>query len=318
MLELRTFGGLSIEANGTPWTGAPAQRKTLALLALLAGHPRGLSRDKLIGYLWPETDATHGRNLLRQGCYALRRDLHEDNLFLGSTELRLNLAALTSDVQAFEDALQRGDLAQAIDLHAGPFLDGFYLSESNEFERWVEAERGRLTKRVCAALETLATEAAARGDYRCAAERWRQLAALDPVNSRAALGLMTALAARGEVAEALQHGRAYEALVRQELGTAPVAAIIDLTSRLRLEPAAAEGVTTDELRLGETAGARRRTVGYEKERAALRASLEAAIKGRGSMLCISGEPGSGKTTLVEDVLGELVVTDRPSHISRGP
>ena len=56
MVELRTFGGLSIEANGAPPTGAAAQRKTLALLALLARHPRGLSRDKVIAYLWPETD----------------------------------------------------------------------------------------------------------------------------------------------------------------------------------------------------------------------------------------------------------------------
>ena len=48
MVELRTFGGLSIEANGAPPMGAAAQRKTLALLALLARHPRGLSRDKVI------------------------------------------------------------------------------------------------------------------------------------------------------------------------------------------------------------------------------------------------------------------------------
>src|SRR6266702_4314223 len=110
MLELRTFGGLSLEANGAPPPGAAAQRKTLALLALLARHPRGLSRDKLISYLWPETDDEHGRSLLRQGCYALRRDLNADDLFLGSTELRLNPAVVTSDVQLFEEALGRGDL----------------------------------------------------------------------------------------------------------------------------------------------------------------------------------------------------------------
>src|SRR2546426_3857243 len=47
--------------------------RSLALLALLARHPRGLSRDKLIAYLWSETDAEHGRSLLRQACYALDR-----------------------------------------------------------------------------------------------------------------------------------------------------------------------------------------------------------------------------------------------------
>src|SRR2546428_11202921 len=61
MVALRTFGGLSIEANGAPPTGAAAQRQTLALLALLARHPRGLSRGKPITHPLPETDASHRR-----------------------------------------------------------------------------------------------------------------------------------------------------------------------------------------------------------------------------------------------------------------
>jgi DNA-binding SARP family transcriptional activator len=54
MLHLTTFGGLSVEIDGTPGSGAAQQRKTLALLALLAvAGPRGLSRDRLIALLWP-------------------------------------------------------------------------------------------------------------------------------------------------------------------------------------------------------------------------------------------------------------------------
>src|SRR5881409_4496857 len=103
MLELRTFGGLSIKDHGAPITGAATQRKTLALLSLLAAAGKnGLSRDKLVAYLWPESDAEHGRSLLKQACYALRRDLHEHELLLGATELRLNHDVITSDVQGFE------------------------------------------------------------------------------------------------------------------------------------------------------------------------------------------------------------------------
>ncbi len=235
MVELRTFGGLSIEANGAPPMGAAAQRKTLALLALLARHPRGLSRDKAIAYLWPETDAEHGRSLLRQACYALRRDLNEDKLFLGSTELRLNTAVLTSDVQAFEDALQRGELACAVDRYRGPFLDGFYLSEAGEFERWLDAERAHLAKQFGDALVTLGKETAASGDHRAAADWWRRVTALDPLSSQAALGLMTALVAAGESAEAIKHARAHEAFLRQEMGTAPDAAVLALVKQLCAE-----------------------------------------------------------------------------------
>src|SRR5213592_4572927 len=165
MLHLKTFGGLSVAIDDAPGGGAAQQRKTLALLALLAAAGKtGLSRDKLIAYLWPESDAEHGRSLLKQACYALRRDLHTPELFLGGTELRLKPDAVSSDVQTFEDALERRDAAQAIALYTGPFLDGFYLSESVEFERWVEAKRERLRQRAGEALETLAADAAARGD----------------------------------------------------------------------------------------------------------------------------------------------------------
>src|SRR5947199_10226922 len=61
LVELRTRGGLSIEANGTSCPGAPAQRKTLALLALLAPHPRGFGPDKLSADLGPEAGAAQAR-----------------------------------------------------------------------------------------------------------------------------------------------------------------------------------------------------------------------------------------------------------------
>jgi serine/threonine-protein kinase len=233
MLELRTFGGLSVEANGAPLTGAAVQRKTLALLALLAAAGKnGLSRDKLIAYLWPETDTEHGRNLLNQACYALRRDLREREVLLGGSELRLNQAVVASDVQAFVAALQRGDSEAAVQVYTGPFLDGFFVSGAPELERWVDAERAQLAKQCTDALVALAKAAAVRGDHRAAADWWRRLTALDPLSSHAALGLMKALVAAGESAAAIKHARAHEAFLQQEMGTAPDAALLALVKQL--------------------------------------------------------------------------------------
>src|SRR5881409_3891038 len=202
MLELRTFGGLSIKDDGAPITGAATQRKTLALLALLAAAGKnGVSRDKLIAYLWPESDTEHGRNLLNQACYTLRRDLRERGLLVGAGELRLSQDVLASDLQVFEDALQRGDAEAAVRAYAGPFLDGFFVTGAPEFERWVDTERAQLAKQFSNALVALAKGAAARGDHRAAGDWWRRLTAVDPLSSQAALGLMTTLVAAGESAE---------------------------------------------------------------------------------------------------------------------
>lgn len=245
MLRLKTFGGLSVAVADAPASGAGQQRKTLALLAILAAGDRtGVSRDKLVAYLWPEADAEHARGLLKQACYALRRDLQQPDLFLGTTELRLNPAVIASDVQAFEAALERRDDAQAAVHYTGPFLDGFYLSDSVEFERWVEVERKRLGQRADAALERLATAATARGAHLDAVEWWRRLLALDRLNSRVALGLMNALAATGDRGGALRVAREHETLLHEELDAAPDARIVALTERLRAEPEPLPGAIT--------------------------------------------------------------------------
>ncbi len=59
------------------------------------------------------------------------------------------------------------------------------------------------------------------------------------------------------------------------------------------------------------------TVGREKERAELGAGFASVSAGRGMMLCVSGEPGIGKTTLIEDFLSELAASGRPCAIARG-
>lgn len=238
MLHLSTFGGLSVTVGEAPGGGAGRQRKTLALLALLASAGRsGLSRDKLIAYLWPEADAEHARGLLKQACYVLRRDLHAPDLLQGPTELRLNPTIIESDIQLFEAALERGDVSQAVGIYAGPFLDGFYLHDSADFEYWVEAQRDRLGRLFCEALEKLASAAAMQGDSRAAVGYWRRLSSLDPFNPRATLGLMHVLAAAGDLAGALEVAQEHQARFDKELDVGPDPAVVDLAEELRIQSA---------------------------------------------------------------------------------
>lgn len=227
--RLETFGGLAlVNSVGTP---VPAQRRRLALLAVVAAAGRrGISRDKVLAYLWSESSAANARHGLEQLLYALRRQLHP-SLFAGADPLRLNADAITSDVAAFDEACDRGDLSAAAALYRGPFLDGFYISDAGDFERWVEVERARLAERYAGALAQLGQQASAEGDTSAAVDAWRKLVALDPISSRSTLGLMNALVTAGEPAEAIRQGRAYEVLVRAE-GADPATPIVALTRRL--------------------------------------------------------------------------------------
>ena len=152
--RLRLFGTPTVEGpEGTPVSGKVAQRHRLAVLALLALAPaQRLSRDKLIAFLWPESDAERGRNLLNVATYNLRAVLGETALLSSGDELQLNAGQV--DALDFEAAVERGDYAFAVTLYRAPFLDGFFVSDAPEFERWVSMERDRL------ALNRLPAEAA--------------------------------------------------------------------------------------------------------------------------------------------------------------
>ena len=160
MLRLQLFGGLSLLNETGSHSGPVMQRRKLALLARAAASPRGsISRDKLIGCFWPEEDRERARHHLADSVFTLRKHLGKDAVVTVGDDLLVNPAAFSCDLWRFLGALEAGQAEQAVTLYAGPFLDGFFVSEAAEFEQWVEEERRRLSALYAAALEGLAEEA---------------------------------------------------------------------------------------------------------------------------------------------------------------
>src|SRR5689334_10439470 len=137
MLTLRTFGGVSLSHEGEVLDGAVAQRRRVALLSVIAcAGAHGVSRDKLVGLFWSESEASRAKHALAQWLFLLRRGLPVPGIITGSAELRADRNHLRCDAVEFDEAIARRDHLAALELYAGPFLDGFFLSEAPEFEHW--------------------------------------------------------------------------------------------------------------------------------------------------------------------------------------
>jgi DNA-binding SARP family transcriptional activator len=233
-LRLLTFGGLNLLVGGQAQTGSATRRRRLALLALLAvTRDRGMNREKVQAYLWPESDTERARHGLNQLVYFQRRHLDGGDLFLGRKTLRLNRAAITTDIWDFEDALEAGAHDTAVRLYAGPFLDGFFVREAPGFERWVEDQRSRLAVRCAQVVGELAAAAAAKGDHHQALEWSRRGAELNPFDADAMLRLAEAWVAIGDRAAALRSIQRYEELLRTELGLGPDPKVTRMIEQLR-------------------------------------------------------------------------------------
>ena len=235
MLRIKCLGQLSVlREDGQPLAGAASQPRRLAIMALLArAGERGISREKVIGYLWPDSDEERARRLVSQAVYMLRRDLGSDDAIVGVRDLRLGTDVLSSDVAEFQDALEEKAYERAALLYGGPFLDGFHLPGAAEFARWVDEERGVLEHDGQVAFEKCATAAEARGDHANAVVWWRKLAAKDPINARVAIRLMRALAAAGDRNGAIRHAAIHQALVQEELDLPADSEVVRLADELR-------------------------------------------------------------------------------------
>jgi predicted ATPase/DNA-binding SARP family transcriptional activator/uncharacterized protein HemY len=214
-------------------------RQTGALLAYLACYCRqSHPREILMELLWPDVDPAAGRHNLRQALSFLRRLLEAPGrepgvvLVADRAVVRLNAAAVSTDVAEFEAALQSAACARsaleraqrltdAAALYRGELLPGYY-------DDWVFQERSRLAEAHFQALQQLVRYHEGGGDLPRALDYARRAVTADPLREEAQREAIRLLAATGQREAALRQYRELERILDEELGGTPDTATLDL------------------------------------------------------------------------------------------
>jgi predicted ATPase/DNA-binding SARP family transcriptional activator len=305
------------------------RRKGLALLAYLATTRKPHNRDALATLLWPNSDQAGARANLRRDLSRLQKDVGEDVLETEQDQIAFNESALTVDVVAFRRALAavdehdhaaghlcddcRSRLETAISLYKGEFLEGFTVPDSAAFEEWLLFQAERLRRAYGRALQQLLQWHAAQEAYEQALSYAHSWLALDPLNESAQRQIMRLYAWAGETAAALRQYRECARILEEELGVSPAQETTALYEAIRsqsLPPpsqASADSLPTP----GESAmatlsptpeiGLDIPLVGRQAELKQLNNALNEATEGRGQTILLEGEPGIGKSRLVQEV-----------------
>jgi len=247
MIELCMLGRLSLTgADGREVRGLLGQPRRLALLAYLAAaSPQGFHRrDTLLALFWPELDQEHARAALRQALHVVRDALGGDAVTSrGDEEIGLDFAQVSCDVAAFERALRIGQLEEALDLYGGALLEGFFISDAPEFERWLETERGRLQQAAAGGARALAERYESDNDLTRAVRWTRRSIELAPSDEGLVRRLIALLDRQGDRAGALEAYEAFARRVAAEYDAEPAAEtralVAAVRARRRAEPAAA-------------------------------------------------------------------------------
>jgi DNA-binding SARP family transcriptional activator len=232
--RVQLCGALVIERDGRRWEALVPGRQGRLLFAYLAiNRHRPCSRDELIRALWSDHAPAAGDAGLNALVSKLRRRLGPDTV-AGRSSLRLILAPdAWVDVEVAEKAVHKAESRVALHdwTHAwGPALAALVISERvflpDDTAEWIDERRAWLQDVHVRALEAYAAAALGTGGTEVAAavRAGRKLIRAAPLRENGYQLLMQALAAQGNVGEALLVHAQLSRLFREELGVSPSAA----------------------------------------------------------------------------------------------
>jgi DNA-binding SARP family transcriptional activator/class 3 adenylate cyclase len=241
-IELRLLGSPTIHVAGEE--RRLTRRKSLALLAVVAASRNGrLSRDQIIGLLWPEQDDTHARASLRTTLSVLNTETgravatSEGDLVILVPEVWVDVTTyegLAEGTRDLFDATAIQTLSEAANLYRGDFLAGFFAGKGSiEFEDWQFNRQSAYRKMQSGVLERLVQAFTLEGNYSGAtgfAERWT---AHEPENENAHRRLIELYAWSGRRSDALHQYELCVAYLKRELDVEPEEATRQLCLSIR-------------------------------------------------------------------------------------
>ncbi len=295
---LRLCGGLELCVDGKP-VEQTLGAKTLALLAFLRLERGPHRRESLTTLLWGEYEEEKAKTSFRQALTRLR-DAVGDQIIGDRVTVQL-IGDMACDVSNFEQ-LASSDPRAALAVDVPNFLAGISLRACPDFDDWVGAKRIALTERYCRLLEGVIHDAVATHAWREATELAERWVALEPLADAPVAALMEAQFLAGVPEAALATYSRHASRLASEVRRAPGRAIVELSARLRRASASSKASRPTENWLERGPSFEGPLVGRELDWERLKRAWSTAVRGESRIVLIEGEPGAGKTRIVDDFL----------------
>jgi DNA-binding SARP family transcriptional activator len=276
--------------------------KSVALLVYLALRGSWVSRAELAAFFRPDADEATARHYLRLMLSRIRHLPYLKNLEVTPQRLRWQV---DHDVTRFHNALQTGNISEAIKIYERPLLQGIPETNLPEYDSWLELERQSLqTTYRNVVLEY--TQSAIQPKQ--AAQLLKKLLDDDILAEDIVQRYMGLCYNLGDSSEALRVFDVFSQTLSVELGLKPLPETMKLAETIR---------TSQPLRKTQTVlvQPQQTTLAPFVGRDEMLRQLETTTH---TIILMAGEPGIGKTRLLQEALPNALYLRSPEGLGNVP
>jgi DNA-binding SARP family transcriptional activator len=287
-MDFRILGPFEVLAEGRRCDLGGSKQRALAARLLLDAN-RAVASARLIEALWEDDPPRAAQKALQIHVSRLRKALGTERIQTTAAGYLLRVEEGELDLDRFQRLRQNGELAEALAVWRGPPLADF------RYDGFAQTEIARLEEIRLSCLEDRIDADLAAGRHGDIAAELEVLVRGHPLRQHLRAQLMLALYRAGRDADALQVYQDTRTVLVEELGIEPSRELRELQQAIlkqdpMLDPSP------------PVFGAGQNTfVGRAVELEVLKGALADAFAGNGRLVLIAGEPGIGKTRLIDEL-----------------
>lgn len=257
MLNLSFLGKSKIEYSGKDIEDQLGNKAIALVCLLVLNERRYLSREKIIGYLWPDSNTDAAKYNLRYNLWLIRKNILEDKNNNSFIKVDTECCSINSkyefncdiiDIMKFKPSCQDSveSMLKLKRLFRGDLLEGCYFNKCDEFNDLIIYERINFEQRKVKILHRLVKIYENDKRYEDCIDVLNEILEIEPYDEKTALKLMDIYQKSGKRAVAINYYNEFSYNLSCSLGIHPSNELRDKYNEIKMTVADSDETKSNE------------------------------------------------------------------------
>lgn len=232
-LCVNVLGKIELNHNGVQLENKLSAKGIALICLLLLSSRKHISREKLIAYLWSDSDEEAARYNLRYNLWNIKKliptDQRGEELIVSDKDCciinpKYNFRSDLLQLREFEQKKEESSIEELLEMKSlfrGDFLEGIYIKNSDEFNEKIIFERILCQNKYVEILKRIVDRYLEEKNYHECIRILNELTVIEPYNEEFACRMMSVYIDSGQRGTAMTFYKNFESMLRRNLNITP-------------------------------------------------------------------------------------------------